>query len=117
MGCLVRAEERYRHRPTIITTNLDYAEWGNFLGNPSLVTAQLSEDRRAVAARAGGLKGSLQSRPGRRAALTLKRFRLARTIDRREKATPCRSGRASFVLIPEDGSHGRPKQPQPRRVQ
>ena len=32
-------EERYRQRPTIITTNLDYAEWGNFLGNPSLVTA------------------------------------------------------------------------------
>ena len=30
-------EERYRHRPTIITTNLDYAEWANFLGNKALV--------------------------------------------------------------------------------
>ena len=38
-------EERYRQRPTIITTNLDYAEWGNFLGNPSLVTALLSRLR------------------------------------------------------------------------
>ncbi len=38
-------EERYRARPTIITTNLDYAEWGNFLGNPSLVTALLSRLR------------------------------------------------------------------------
>jgi len=26
-------EERYRQRPTIITTNLDYSEWANFLGN------------------------------------------------------------------------------------
>jgi len=35
-------EERYRQRPTIITTNLDYAEWGSFLGNPPLVIALLS---------------------------------------------------------------------------
>jgi DNA replication protein DnaC len=35
-------EERYRRRPTIITTNLDYAEWANFLGNKSLVEALLS---------------------------------------------------------------------------
>ena len=26
-------EERYRRRPTIITTNLDYPEWQTFLGN------------------------------------------------------------------------------------
>jgi hypothetical protein len=26
-------EERYRQRATIITTNLDYSEWANFLGN------------------------------------------------------------------------------------
>lgn len=38
-------EERYRHRPTIITTNLDYAEWANFLGNKSLVEALLSRLR------------------------------------------------------------------------
>jgi DNA replication protein DnaC len=38
-------EERYRRRPTIITTNLDYAEWGNFLGNKSLVEALLSRLR------------------------------------------------------------------------
>jgi len=35
-------EERYRRRPTIITTNLDYTEWANFLGNKSLVEALLS---------------------------------------------------------------------------
>ena len=38
-------EERYRRRPTIITTNLDYAEWANFLGNKSLVEALLSRLR------------------------------------------------------------------------
>jgi DNA replication protein DnaC len=38
-------EERYRWRPTIITTNLDYTEWGNFLGNKSLVDALLSRLR------------------------------------------------------------------------
>ncbi|MCC6809610.1 MAG: ATP-binding protein, partial [Deltaproteobacteria bacterium] len=32
-------------KPTIITTNLDYAEWSNFLGNPGLVTALLSRLR------------------------------------------------------------------------
>lgn len=38
-------EERYRRRPTIITTNLDYEEWANFLGNKSLVEALLSRLR------------------------------------------------------------------------
>ena len=39
-------EERYTsRRPTIITTNLDYAEWGNFLGNKPLVEALLSRLR------------------------------------------------------------------------
>ena len=38
-------EERYRHRPTIITTNLDYSEWGNFLGNKALVEALLGRLR------------------------------------------------------------------------
>jgi DNA replication protein DnaC len=38
-------EERYRRRPTIITTNLDYEEWHGFLGNKSLVTALLSRLR------------------------------------------------------------------------
>jgi DNA replication protein DnaC len=38
-------EERYRRRPTIITTNLDYTEWPNFLGNKSLVEALLSRLR------------------------------------------------------------------------
>jgi DNA replication protein DnaC len=38
-------EERYRHRPTIITTNLDYSEWANFLGNKALVDALLSRLR------------------------------------------------------------------------
>ena len=38
-------EERYRRRPTIITTNLDYAEWANFLGNKALVEALLSRLR------------------------------------------------------------------------
>jgi len=38
-------EERYRQRSTIITTNLDYAEWGNFLGNKALVEALLSRLR------------------------------------------------------------------------
>ncbi|MFV2074009.1 MAG: ATP-binding protein, partial [Thermoanaerobaculales bacterium] len=29
--------ERYRRRPTIITTNLEYAEWHDFFGNAKLV--------------------------------------------------------------------------------
>jgi DNA replication protein DnaC len=38
-------EERYRRRATIITTNLDYEEWHNFLGNKPLVEALLSRLR------------------------------------------------------------------------
>ena len=38
-------EERYRHRPTIITTNLAYDEWPNFLGNAEMVKALLSRLR------------------------------------------------------------------------
>jgi DNA replication protein DnaC len=38
-------EERYRHKPTIITTNLSYDEWPNFLGNPHMVDALLSRLR------------------------------------------------------------------------
>ena len=38
-------EERYRHRPTIITTNLSYDEWPNFLGNPHMVQALLGRLR------------------------------------------------------------------------
>jgi len=38
-------EERYRQHPTIITTNLDYSEWANFLGNKALVDALLSRLR------------------------------------------------------------------------
>ena len=38
-------EERYRKKATIITTNLDYEEWHNFLGNKGLVTALLSRLR------------------------------------------------------------------------
>ncbi len=38
-------EERYRHRPTIITTNLSYDEWSNFLGNPQMVDALLGRLR------------------------------------------------------------------------
>ncbi len=38
-------EERYRRRPTIITTNLDYEEWHNFLGNRAMVDALLGRLR------------------------------------------------------------------------
>jgi DNA replication protein DnaC len=38
-------EERYRRRATIITTNLAYEEWHNFLGNKALVDALLSRLR------------------------------------------------------------------------
>jgi DNA replication protein DnaC len=38
-------EERYTRHATIITTNLDFPEWQNFLGNPSLVDALLSRLR------------------------------------------------------------------------
>jgi DNA replication protein DnaC len=38
-------EERYRRKPTLITTNLDYAEWHSFFGNPKLVDALLSRLR------------------------------------------------------------------------
>jgi DNA replication protein DnaC len=38
-------EERYRRRATIITTNLKYDEWHNFLGNKALVDALLSRLR------------------------------------------------------------------------
>ena len=38
-------EERYRRHPTIITTNLEYDEWPNFLGNKPMVEALLSRLR------------------------------------------------------------------------
>jgi DNA replication protein DnaC len=38
-------EERYRRKATIITTNLDYDDWHNFLGNKPLVDALLSRLR------------------------------------------------------------------------
>jgi DNA replication protein DnaC len=38
-------EERYRRHATIITTNLEYEEWHNFLGNKPLVDALLSRLR------------------------------------------------------------------------
>ena len=38
-------EERYRRHPTIITTNLDYEQWHNFLGNKPMVEALLSRVR------------------------------------------------------------------------
>jgi DNA replication protein DnaC len=38
-------EERYRRHATIITTNLEYEEWHNFLGNKPLVEALLSRLR------------------------------------------------------------------------
>ena len=44
-GLIVFAALRYRRKPTIITTNLDYDEWHNFLGNKPLVDALLSRLR------------------------------------------------------------------------
>ena len=38
-------EERYRRHPTILTTNLDYDDWHNFLGNKPMVDALLSRLR------------------------------------------------------------------------
>ena len=38
-------EERYRQHSTIITTNLGYDEWHNFLGNKAMVEALLSRVR------------------------------------------------------------------------
>jgi DNA replication protein DnaC len=38
-------EERYRQHPTIITTNLSYDEWPNFLGSRPMVEALLSRLR------------------------------------------------------------------------
>jgi DNA replication protein DnaC len=38
-------EERYRHKATIITTNLEYDQWHNFLGNKGLCDALLSRLR------------------------------------------------------------------------
>lgn len=38
-------EERYHRRSTIITTNLEYDEWHNFLGNKPMVEALLSRLR------------------------------------------------------------------------
>lgn len=38
-------EDRYRRKATIITTNLDYEEWHDFLGNKNLVNALLSRLR------------------------------------------------------------------------
>jgi DNA replication protein DnaC len=37
--------ERYRHKPTLITTNLPYEEWHNFLGNRPMVEALLGRLR------------------------------------------------------------------------
>lgn len=38
-------EERYRRHSTIVTTNLDYDEWPNFLGNRPMADALLSRLR------------------------------------------------------------------------
>ena len=38
-------DERYNRRASIITTNLDYEEWHNFLGNRPMVDALLSRIR------------------------------------------------------------------------
>lgn len=38
-------EERYRRKPTIITTNLDYDQWPTFLGNRAMVDALLGRLR------------------------------------------------------------------------
>ena len=38
-------EERYHQRSTIITTNLAYDEWADFLGNKTMVDALLSRVR------------------------------------------------------------------------
>jgi len=38
-------EERYRRTSTLITTNLEYEEWPNFLGNKDMVAALLSRLR------------------------------------------------------------------------
>lgn len=38
-------EERYRQKATVITTNLKYDEWHNFLGNKPLTDALLSRLR------------------------------------------------------------------------
>ncbi len=38
-------EERYHRRSTIVTSNLDYDEWPNFLGNRPMVEALLSRLR------------------------------------------------------------------------
>ncbi|HSW63465.1 MAG TPA: IS21-like element helper ATPase IstB [Dissulfurispiraceae bacterium] len=38
-------EERYRRRPTILTSNLSYDEWPSFLGNPQMVKALLGRLR------------------------------------------------------------------------
>lgn len=38
-------EERYRRRPSIITTNLDYDDWATVLGNKHMVAALLSRLR------------------------------------------------------------------------
>lgn len=38
-------EERYRRKPTVITSNLGYDEWANFLGNRNMVDALLSRVR------------------------------------------------------------------------
>jgi DNA replication protein DnaC len=38
-------EERYQRKATVITTNLEYDEWHNFLGNKPLVDALLSRLR------------------------------------------------------------------------
>jgi len=41
----LRVSVRHARKPTIITTNLDYSEWGRFLGNKALVDALLSRLR------------------------------------------------------------------------
>ncbi len=38
-------EERYHRRPTLISTNLPFAAWQDFLGNPALTKALLSRVR------------------------------------------------------------------------
>jgi DNA replication protein DnaC len=38
-------EERYGQKPTLITTNLDYDDWADFLGQKAMVNALLDRLR------------------------------------------------------------------------
>ncbi len=97
-------EERYHRHSTIITTNLGYAEWHNFLGNKSMVDALVEpraallphcHHRRSVAAGPARLRW-IQWKSSPSAGKNISKRFSAPTAKRRERREPSASRTVSW---------------------